>query len=139
MAGCARLHANVCEHGFDKRRNTFVQYYGANELDAVLLRLPLVGFLPGKDPRIVGTVEAIQRELTENGLVRRYRQGKGEGKFLACSFWLVNCLMAINRAEDAQKTFDQLLGLCNDVGLLSEEYDDNKGRMLGNFRKRSLT
>ena len=74
---CATIHANVCEHGFDKRRNTFVQYYGANELDAVLLRLPLVGFLPAKDPRIVGTVEAIQRELTENGLVRRYRQGKG--------------------------------------------------------------
>ncbi len=130
------IHANVCEHGFDKRRNTFVQYYGAHELDAVLLRLPLVGFLPAKDPRIVGTVEAIQRDLTENGLVKRYRQGKGdgnEGKFLACSFWLVNCLMAINRAADAQKTFDQLLGLCNDVGLLSEEYDNNKGRMLGNF------
>jgi GH15 family glucan-1,4-alpha-glucosidase len=131
-----RIHTDVCEHGFDKRRKTFVQYYGSNELDAALLRLPLVGFLPAHDPRIVGTIEAIQHELTEDGLVKRYRQGfdsSNEGKFLACSFWLVDCLVAMNRAEEARQLFERLLGLSNDVGLLSEEYDDSNHRMLGNF------
>ena len=131
-----RIHADVCAHGFEPKRNTFVRHYGGNEVDASLLRMPLVGFLPANDPRIVGTVEAIQRELTENSLVNRYRQAidnDKEGKFLACSFWLVDCLVTMNRAEEARKTYDRLLSLCNDVGLLSEEYDDTKKRMLGNF------
>jgi len=131
-----RIHADVCAHGFEPKRNTFVQYYGGNEVDASLLRMPLVGFLPANDPRIIGTVEAIQYELTENGLVNRYRQAMDsdkEGKFLACSFWLVDCLVMMDRAEEARKTFDRLLSLCNDVGLLSEEYDDTTKRMLGNF------
>jgi GH15 family glucan-1,4-alpha-glucosidase len=131
-----RIHTDVCEHGFNQRRKTFVQYYGSNELDAALLRLPLVGFLPTSDPRIIGTVEAIQHELTKDGLVKRYHQGIGgsnKGKFLACSFWLVDCLVAMNRAEEARQLFERLLGLSNDVGLLSEEYDDSNHRMLGNF------
>jgi GH15 family glucan-1,4-alpha-glucosidase len=109
---------------------------GGSEVDASLLRLLLVGFLPANDPRIVGTVEAIQREVTKSGLINRYRQAMNndtEGKFLACSFWLVDCLVAMDRVEEAQQIFDRLLGLCNDVGLLSEEYDDTKKRMLGNF------
>ena len=132
----ARIHAEVCERGFDLSRNTFVQYYGASELDASLLRLPLVGFLPGDDPRIVGTVEAIRRELVKDGLVIRFRRAIGdgsEGAFLPCTFWLVDCLVAIGRRKEAQQLYEQLLRLCNDVGLLSEEYDRGKRRMLGNF------
>ena len=113
-----------------------MQYYGASELDAALLRLPLIGFLPANDPRIVGTVEAIQRELMEGGLVKRYRQAMGggsEGAFLPCTFWLVDCLVAMGRRDEARKIYERLLGLCNDVGLLSEEYDPSKSRMLGNF------
>ena len=130
------IHADVCAHGFDSKRNTFVQYYGASELDASLLRLPLIGFLPASDSRIVGTVEAIQRELMEGGLVKRYSKAMGggsEGAFLPCTFWLVDCLMAMGRSDEARKIYERLLGLCNDVGLLSEEYDQSKGRMLGNF------
>ena len=131
-----KIHADVCEHGFDSKRNSFVQYYGAGELDAALLRLPLIGFLPANDRRIVGTVEAIQHELMEGGLVKRYRQamgGGGESAFLPCTFWLVDCLVAMGRSDEARKIYERLLGLCNDIGLLSEEYDHSKGRMLGNF------
>jgi len=131
-----KIHANVCEHGFDRTRNTFVQYYGASELDASLLRLPLIGFLPANDPRIVGTVEAIQRELMEDGLVKRNRHAMGggsEGAFLPCTFWLADCLVAMGRGDAARKIYERVLGLCNDVGLLSEEYNPSKGRMLGNF------
>ncbi|MGH7986331.1 MAG: glycoside hydrolase family 15 protein [Candidatus Binataceae bacterium] len=131
-----KIHVDVCAHGFDSKRNTFVQYYGASELDAALLRLPLIGFLPANDPRIVGTVAAIERDLMENGLVKRYRKAMGggsEGAFLPCTFWLVDCLVAMGRGDEARKIYERLLGLCNDVGLLSEEYDNNQGRMLGNF------
>jgi GH15 family glucan-1,4-alpha-glucosidase len=131
-----KIHADVCERGFDTKRNTFVQYYGASELDAALLRLPLIGFLPANDPRIVGTVEAIQRELMEGGLVKRYSKAMGggeEGAFLPCTFWLVDCLVAMGRHDEARTIYDRLLGLCNDVGLVSEEYEHRGGRMLGNF------
>jgi GH15 family glucan-1,4-alpha-glucosidase len=131
----ARIHADVCERGFDRSRNTFVQYYGSGELDAALLRLSLIGFLPANDPRIVGTVEAIQRDLMEEGLVKRNRQAMGgsEGAFLPCTFWLVDCLVAMGRNGEAREIYERLLGLCNDVGLLSEEYDQSERRMLGNF------
>jgi GH15 family glucan-1,4-alpha-glucosidase len=132
----ARIHRDVCENGFDRQRHTFVQSYGANELDAALLRLPLIGFLPANDPRIVGTVEAIQRELMSHRLVKRYRQAMGggsEGAFLPCSFWLVDCLVAMGHHHEAHNLYERLVGLCNDVGLLSEEYDPATGRMLGNF------
>jgi GH15 family glucan-1,4-alpha-glucosidase len=130
-----KIRADVCEHGFDTRRNTFVQYYGAGEVDASLLRLPLVGFLPANDPRIIGTVKAIQSELTEGGLVKRERKAiaSDEGAFLPCNFWLVDCLTAMGRHNEAHILYEDLLCLCNDVGLLSEEYDPGKSQMLGNF------
>ena len=114
--------------------------YGSEELDAALLLMPLVGFLPGSDPRVKRTVKAIQRELMPNGLVLRYNSFKvddglppGEGVFLACSFWMVSCLKAIGREPEARKLFERLIALANDLGLLSEEYDVNRRRMVGNF------
>jgi len=131
------IHADVCERGFDSERNSFVQYYGSRNLDASLLRLPLAGFLPAQDPRIVGTVQAIQEELVEGGLVQRHRgetaTRKNEGAFIPCSFWLVDCLVAMNRIDEARAIYERVVGLCNDVGLLSEEYDASKAQMLGNF------
>ncbi|HYH98069.1 glycoside hydrolase family 15 protein [Hyalangium sp.] len=136
----ARIHAQVCEQGFDAKRNAFVQAYGSRELDASLLMIPVVGFLPPEDPRVRGTVEAIQRELCHGGLVRRYdtrhtQDGlpPGEGVFLACSFWLVDNLALMGRREEARELFERLLGLCNDVGLLSEQYDVERRRLVGNF------
>jgi GH15 family glucan-1,4-alpha-glucosidase len=136
----ARIHAQVCERGFDARRNTFVQAYGARELDASLLMIPLVGFLPPEDPRARGTVEAIERELCRDGLVRRYdtyevKDGlpPGEGVFLACSFWLADNLALMGREAQARELFEHLLALCNDVGLLSEQYDVERKRLVGNF------
>jgi GH15 family glucan-1,4-alpha-glucosidase len=133
------IHADVLAHGFDAGRNTFVQSYGATGLDASLLLIPRVGFLPGSDPRVVGTVEAIERELTEDGFVLRYRTGDSddgltgtEGVFLACSFWLVDALHSIGRRKDAVGLFERLLSLRNDVGLLSEEWDPIGKRQLGN-------
>ena len=124
------IHREVCEKGFDKKLNSFVQSYGSKELDASCLRIGLVGFLPTDDPRIVGTVEAIERAADEGrirccGTTRRSRGwfAAGEGAFLACSFWLVTSLWLIGRRADARKMFDRLLTLRNDVGLLSEEYD----------------
>jgi GH15 family glucan-1,4-alpha-glucosidase len=118
----------------------FVQAYGSDRLDASLLVVPMVGLLPADDARVVATVEAIERGLTQDGLVLRYHAGKdsdgladGEGTFLACSFWLVECLAMIGRMDDAHALFERLCGLCNDVGLLAEEYDPRTGRMLGNF------
>jgi GH15 family glucan-1,4-alpha-glucosidase len=135
-----RIHAQVCEQGFDASRNTFVQAYGSRELDASLLMIPLVGFLPPEDPRVRGTVEAIQRELCHGGFVHRYdtrRVGDGlppgEGAFLACSFWLADNLMLMGRNDEARELFERLLGLCNDVGLLSEQYDVERRRLVGNF------
>jgi GH15 family glucan-1,4-alpha-glucosidase len=136
----AAIHAEVCEKGFDPDRKTFVQYYGGTSLDASLLMLPLVGFLPPHDPRIRGTVEAIERELVYDGFVIRYPTHPdvdglppGEGVFLACTFWLADNLLLQGRRADAQRLFERLLALQNDVGLLSEQYDPRAGRFLGNF------
>jgi GH15 family glucan-1,4-alpha-glucosidase len=134
------LHQQICERGFSTRKNSFVQAYGSEELDASLLLMPLVGFLPGNDPRVQGTVEAIRRELMPDGLVLRYDTSRtqdglppGEGVFLACSFWMVSSLMAVGRKEEAGKLFERLLSLTNDLGLLSEEYDIAGKRLVGNF------
>jgi GH15 family glucan-1,4-alpha-glucosidase len=134
------VHREVLDQGFDAERNTFTQYYGSNALDASTLMIPLVGFLPADDPRVVGTVEAVQRELVVDGFVRRYRSEEGidglppgEGAFLPCSFWLADCLGMLGRNDEARALFERLLSLTNDVGLLSEEYDPASGRMLGNF------
>lgn len=135
------VHREVCTAGFDDRLGTFVQHYGSIELDASLLLLPLVGFLPADDPRIVATVDAIERELTVDGLVLRYRtEGPrtdgldgDEGTFLLCSFWLVQTLAMRGETDRATALFERVLALGNDVGLLSEEYDTIGGRMLGNF------
>ncbi|HKS98642.1 MAG TPA: glycoside hydrolase family 15 protein [Rugosimonospora sp.] len=133
------IHADICANGYDADRGSFVQSYGSTELDASLLLIPRVGFLPGTDPRVVGTVDAIRRELTEDGLVLRYRPEKsadglpgGEGVFLACSFWLVDALYATGRRAEAVKLYERLLTLRNDVGLLSEEWDPATGQQLGN-------
>jgi GH15 family glucan-1,4-alpha-glucosidase len=134
------IHKEVCEKGFNKKLNSFVQSYGSKELDASCLRIGLVGFLPMDDPRIVGTVEAIEKRLMKDGFVQRYdtrttKDGlpEGEGAFLACSFWLVTNLWLIGREADATAMFERLLALRNDVGLLSEEYDVAEKRMVGNF------
>jgi GH15 family glucan-1,4-alpha-glucosidase len=134
------IHDDVCRQGVSATRGCFVQSYGSDELDASLLLIPITGFLPAKDARVVATVEAIQRELTVDGLVQRYRTQEsvdglppGEGVFLACSFWLVDNLVMQGRGEEARALFERLLGLVNDVGLLAEEYDPIAGRQLGNF------
>jgi GH15 family glucan-1,4-alpha-glucosidase len=136
----AAIHDEVCRKGFDRVRNTFVQYYGGMELDASLLMIPLVGFLPARDPRVRGTVEAIERNLIRDGFVLRYLSNPdidglppGEGAFLACTFWLADNLALIGRKEDALRLFERLLELRNDVGLLAEEYDPITKRLLGNF------
>jgi GH15 family glucan-1,4-alpha-glucosidase len=134
------IHREVCEKGFNKKLNSFVQSYGSKELDASCLRIGLVGFLPMDDPRIVGTIEAIEKRLLREGFVHRYDTRRvddglpaGEGAFLACSFWMVTCLWLIGRKADATAMFERLLALRNDVGLLSEEYDPAGNRMVGNF------
>ncbi|MGH3637562.1 MAG: glycoside hydrolase family 15 protein [Mycobacterium sp.] len=133
------IHADVLLHGYDADRNTFTQSYDAPGLDAALLMIPRVGFLPPKDPRVLGTISAIQNELTEGGLVKRYNTidsddglSGGEGLFLACSFWLVDALHLAGRQAQATTLFERLLTLRNDVGLLSEEWDPGTGRQLGN-------
>jgi GH15 family glucan-1,4-alpha-glucosidase len=134
------LHKEICAKGFNKRLNSFTQSYGSKALDASCLRIGLVGFLPMDDPRIVGTVNAIEKHLMKDGFVQRYQTGNstdglppGEGAFLACSFWMVTCLWLLGRKADAEAMFERLLGLCNDVGLLSEEWDPKDKRMTGNF------
>jgi GH15 family glucan-1,4-alpha-glucosidase len=134
------LHREICEKAFNEKKNCFVQAYGSDELDASLLLMPLVGFLPGSDPRVRATVEAIERELMPDGLVLRYDTSRvqdglppGEGVFVACSFWMVSSLKAIGRKDDARVLFDRLLTLRNDLGLLSEEYDIHEHRQVGNF------
>lgn len=134
-----RIHADVMANGFDAERNTFVQSYGRQELDASLLLIPRVGFLPPDDPRVIGTIEAIQRELTHDGFVLRYRVEQsddgvagGEGVFLACSFWLVEALLGAGRRREGEELFKRLLALRNDVGLLSEEWGVEEARQLGN-------
>jgi GH15 family glucan-1,4-alpha-glucosidase len=136
------LHDEVCREGYDSQRDSFVQYYGADHLDASLLLIPLVGFLPAGDRRVKGTVAAIQRELMSDGLVHRYPpEGSekvdglppGEGPFLACTFWLADNLAMMGRGKEARSIFERLLALRNDVGLLAEEFDPSSRRQLGNF------
>ena len=136
------IHEEVCSKGYDAKRNTFTQYYGSRELDASVLMVPLVGFLPPDDPRVVGTVDAIGRELVHDGFVLRYDasssehvdglQGR-EGAFLACSFWMADDLHLIGRDTEAVELFDRLVALSNDLGLLAEEYDPVAKRQVGNF------
>ncbi|MGB2592608.1 MAG: glycoside hydrolase family 15 protein [Candidatus Acidiferrum sp.] len=134
------IHDQVCEQGFDAQLNSFVQYYGSKHLDASLLMMPLFGFLPAEDPRVIGTVKAIETHLIDNGFVSRYTQDpavdglpRGEGKFLACSFWLADNYVLQGRHDDALRLFERLLAIRNDVGLLSEEYDPISKTLLGNF------
>jgi GH15 family glucan-1,4-alpha-glucosidase len=135
------IHADVCERGFDPELGSFTQSYGSPELDASLLLLPLVGFLPASDPRIRGTIESVERDLLQDGFVLRYRTQEagvdglppGEGVFLPCSFWLVDCYELLGRHDDAHELFGRLIDLSNDLGLLSEEYDPHAARLLGNF------
>ena len=134
------VHAEVCEKGWNEEVKAFTQYYGGDALDASLLVLPSVGFLPGDDPRFVSTVEQVQATLQHGCFVDRYETTQevdgldpGEGAFLACSFWLVTALTYAGRVEEARALFEELLDLRNDVGLLAEEYDDKDGRMTGNF------
>ncbi|MBN0047265.1 glycoside hydrolase family 15 protein [Streptomyces actuosus] len=138
------IHRDVCERGYDKERNTFTQSYGSKELDASLLLIPQMGFLPPDDKRVIGTIEAIQRELsTPDGFILRYpTEGESagvdglpgdEGAFLACSFWMADDLAMIGRVDEARKLFEKLLSLRNDLGLLAEEWDPRRQRQVGNF------
>ena len=137
------IKADVLEHGYDPGVGAFVQYYGSDRLDASLLLIPLVGFLPARDERFLGTVEAIQRDLVRDGFVERYRADEenvdvdglppGEGVFLPCSFWLVAVLARLGRLDEAVELYERLLSLRNDLGLLSEEYDPESKRLVGNF------
>ncbi len=135
-----QVHAEVCAKGFNQKVNAFTQVYGGEQLDSSLLLMPQVGFLPASDPRVKGTIEAIEKDLMRDGLLLRYDTGAdsdglpaGEGAFLACSFWMVSCLKMIGREADARKLMEHLLSLRNDLGLLSEEYDAEKQRQVGNF------
>jgi GH15 family glucan-1,4-alpha-glucosidase len=132
----------VCDKGYNEKIGSFTQYYECDLLDASVLMIPLVGFLPPTDPRVISTVEAVQKGLVDDGFVLRYRTADDgevdgligrEGAFLACSFWLVDCLHMIGRTDEAEELFGRLLGLRNDLGLLSEEYDARAGRLVGNF------
>ena len=136
-----QIHAEVCERGYDTGKKAFTQVYGSDALDASLLMMPLTGFLPATDERVRGTIEAIERELMQDGFVLRYRPQEegvdglpgGEGVFLPCSFWLADCLHLTGRKKEARELFERLLVLRNDLGLLSEEYDPVAKRQLGNF------
>ncbi|MEU2912410.1 glycoside hydrolase family 15 protein [Streptomyces massasporeus] len=135
------VHREVCEKGYDPERNTFTQSYGSRELDAALLLIPRVGFLPPDDPRVIGTIDAVRDELAHGGFLRRYSTDDadvdglpgGEGAFLVCTFWLADALYMTGRTKEARDLFERLAGLANDVGLLSEEFDPVTGRHLGNF------
>jgi GH15 family glucan-1,4-alpha-glucosidase len=136
------IHREVCAKGFHAKRDSFVQSFDGDRLDASLLLIPLVGFLPPTDTRVRSTIRAIERELTVDGLVMRYHPAKsakvdllpaGEGAFLPCSFWLADCLNVIGQHAKARELFERLLALRNDLGLLSEEYDPHEKRLLGNF------
>ena len=134
------IFEQVCEKGFDRSAGTFTQAYGSHELDASLLMLPLVGFLPIDDPRVVGTVEAVQRELMVDGFVARYKTSSGvdglsgdEGTFLPCTCWLVSCLAQMGRLQEATELMERVAAVANDLGLFAEEYDTKRGRLVGNF------
>ncbi|MBV9783229.1 MAG: glycoside hydrolase family 15 protein [Acidisphaera sp.] len=135
-----RIHDTVCRQGFNTAKNSFVQHFDTTELDASLLLIPTVGFLPSEDPRVRGTLAAVERELLQDGFVMRYRTERGadgmppgEGAFLACSFWLADNYIMQNRDDEARALFERLLSLRNDVGLLAEEYDPKAQRQVGNF------
>jgi GH15 family glucan-1,4-alpha-glucosidase len=136
-----QIHAEVCERGYNARKKAFTQYYGSDALDASLLTMPLVGFLHVTDERVRNTIEAVERELMEDGFILRYRPQEcgvdglpgREGVFVACSFWLVACWHLLGRKKDASEFFERLLDIRNDLGLLSEEYDPREKRQLGNF------
>jgi GH15 family glucan-1,4-alpha-glucosidase len=139
---CAEIHEEVCREGFNAELNSFTQSYGSKELDASTLLIPLVGFQPPDDPRVVGTIEAVQRDLMRDGFVERYKTYEQnavdgltgrEGVFLPCSFWLVDALLMLERDDEAKALFEKLLGISNDLGLLAEEYDPSAKRQLGNF------
>nr|WP_275413953.1 glycoside hydrolase family 15 protein [Catellatospora chokoriensis] len=139
---CEQIRADILDKGWDPRRKTFTQFYGSAELDASLLMMPLVGFLPATDERVRGTVAAIERELMKDGFVQRYTQHPGstvdglppgEGSFLACTFWLAQNYALMGRVDEARELFERLLALRNDVGLLAEEYDSDARRQVGNF------
>ena len=136
----ARIHRQVTEKGYDAKRKTFTQYYGSQELDAAVLMIPIVGFLPGTDERVTGTIDALARELGHDGFISRYSTTAtddglpgSEAQFLACSFWLVTALAMNGRADEAKELFERLLSLGNDLGLFSEEYDVAHQRLVGNF------
>jgi GH15 family glucan-1,4-alpha-glucosidase len=136
----SKIHDEVCRRGFNQEKGAFVQSYDSTELDASLLLIPITGFLPAGDPRMAGTVRAIERELLNEGFVHRYRTREsidglppGEGAFLPCTFWLADNYLLQGRVEEARTLFERLLDLCNDVGLLAEEYDPAAKRQLGNF------
>jgi GH15 family glucan-1,4-alpha-glucosidase len=134
------IHADVCARGWDPHRETFTQSYGSKALDAATLMIPLVGFLPPDDPRVAGTIRAVERELLHDGFLRRYTDDgaidglpPGEGAFIACNFWLADAYCVTGRCDDARRMFERLLATANDLGLLAEEYDSHGKRMLGNF------
>jgi GH15 family glucan-1,4-alpha-glucosidase len=136
----ARIHAEICENAVDPKRGCFMQAYGSSNLDASLLLIPQLGFLPATDPRFKATVAAIEEHLVRNGFVLRYDTGAsddglppGEGAFLACSFWLADAYVLLGRHRDAEKLFKRLLSIRNDLGLLAEEYDPRAHRQVGNF------
>jgi GH15 family glucan-1,4-alpha-glucosidase len=136
----AAIHRDICQKGFDRVKNSFVQYYGGEGVDAALLLIPQVGFLAPEDPRVHGTVAAIERELMLDDLVLRYRTEEnvdglppGESAFLACTFWLADAYAMLGRYDDAEGLFEHLLSYRNDLGLLAEEHDPRARRQLGNF------
>jgi GH15 family glucan-1,4-alpha-glucosidase len=134
------IHDDVCRNGYDSSRNAFMQYYGATTLDASILMMPLVGFLPATDPRVIGTIAAVEKELMVDGFVMRYSGSgnvdglpSGEGAFLACTYWYADNLAALGRIDEARAIFERLVAISNDLGLLAEEYDPGIKRQLGNF------
>jgi GH15 family glucan-1,4-alpha-glucosidase len=135
-----RIHRDICENGYDAAQNAFTQSYGSKALDASILLIPSHGFLPADDPRVLGTIRAVERNLVRDGFVRRYATELAldglpgdEAPFLACSFWLADAYVATGRMRDAEAMFERLLSIRNDLGLLAEEYEPKHGRLLGNF------
>jgi GH15 family glucan-1,4-alpha-glucosidase len=135
-----KIHDEICSQAYNEKMGSFVQSYGSDQLDAALLLMPMAGFLPASDPRVKGTLKAIEQQLMSGGLVLRYNTAKssdglppGEGVFLACSFWMAQALHLQGRDEEARNLFERVLSLANDVGLLAEEYDPGARRLVGNF------
>jgi GH15 family glucan-1,4-alpha-glucosidase len=136
------IRTQICAQGFNAERGAFTQFYGSDKLDAAVLMMPLVGFLPATDNRMSSTIRLIEKELTFNGYVARYHPDTsgnvdglppGEGSFLPCSFWLVDCLHLMGREKEARTMFERLLSIRNSLGLIAEEYESTRGRLVGNF------